>query len=483
MRLGEGKLFKRMISEFAVVLFLVGILAVALSISHAEGIHFSIVHHSNVVNFADLPRSRSASGATPPSPGFYETSEYFIGSVAVGVIFLESNGAIDPNTEDWTSDEVTQVMNGIQHALDWWSQQNPSASVSFTVADTRYGVPTSYEPISRSSQDDKLWINQAMAYIGYPGTVDNYKLQVYDYLNNLRTTAHTSWAYAIFAVDSSNDADGKFTDGLSAYTIACGGPYVVVPSNSDGWGIANYDRVVAHETGHVFYATDEYNNKEEWSGYLNAHDNDGSGDLMDKNEWQLSDGTKLQIGWRDSNNNGILDIADTFPKTVLNAYAPDPTDQSTLTYTGTVREVPLQNNNPLEAVAQRHDITINKITKVEFRVDEGAWQDAAADDGAFDQSEEHFSFTVSLFNGTHTIEARGTNSVGNVEPPAYVHDEVTCVLTFTFDPTPLIIILAFIAFAAVATVAVILRARKRPVTSLPPPPPPPPLPPPPAYAF
>ena len=44
-----------------------------------------------------------------PDPGFYETSEYMMGSCAVSVIFLESNGAIDASTEDWTSTEVNQA--------------------------------------------------------------------------------------------------------------------------------------------------------------------------------------------------------------------------------------------------------------------------------------------------------------------------------------------------------------------------------------
>lgn len=35
-----------------------------------------------------------------PDPGYYDLSEYMIGTVAMGVIFLESDGSIDPSTED-----------------------------------------------------------------------------------------------------------------------------------------------------------------------------------------------------------------------------------------------------------------------------------------------------------------------------------------------------------------------------------------------
>ena len=48
---------------------------------------------------------------TDPSPGLHETSEYMIGSVAVSVIFMESDGSIDPSSEDWTTDEEIQVRN------------------------------------------------------------------------------------------------------------------------------------------------------------------------------------------------------------------------------------------------------------------------------------------------------------------------------------------------------------------------------------
>jgi len=83
------------------------------------------------------------------SPGYYETSEFLIGSVAVGVIFPESKGSIDPSTEDWTDAEKSLVITKITSALNWWAGYNPSADVTFSM-EVHYRVPTSYEPISRS---------------------------------------------------------------------------------------------------------------------------------------------------------------------------------------------------------------------------------------------------------------------------------------------------------------------------------------------
>ncbi len=55
--------------------------------------------------------------STSVKPGYEETSEYLIGSVAVGIVFLESNGTIDYSTEYWTSLEESSIINEIQAML------------------------------------------------------------------------------------------------------------------------------------------------------------------------------------------------------------------------------------------------------------------------------------------------------------------------------------------------------------------------------
>jgi hypothetical protein len=357
----------------------------------------------------------------PGHPGYYETSEYLIGDVAVGIIFLESNGAVDPSTEDWTSTEESQVISEIQAGLNWLAGQNPQAGVSFTY-EIHYKVPTSYEPINhRSWHDEHLWISEAMTFLGYPGT--SYFTQVRDYINDLRSRLGTDWACAMFIVDSSNDLDGKFADGYSAYAYL-GGPFLVMTYDNDGYGIGNMDYVAAHETGHIFYATDEYDGVTETSGYLGVQDNEGSGDLMDRPlSWWLCANSKQQLGWRDTDGDGIQDIVDTFPDSTLTPYVPDPTTETTLIYTGYTYEVPYPNNNPY---GTRRDITINIISTVEYRVDSGTWTSASPLDGAFDEWEESFTFTTpTLSVGTHTIDVRGRNSVGNIEPPPYATDDIT----------------------------------------------------------
>ena len=393
------------------------------------------LRHSDVFFPPDLPLTSmktSTSATAPPAPGYYETSEYLIRSVAVAVVFLESNGSIDASTENWTPLEETQVMGEIQTALNWWSVQNPSASVTFKLA-VNYSVPTSYEPINRRggsaavNGEESLWIRQAMNYLGYAGS--DYFSQVRDFINARRSSAGTNWAFAMFIVDSSSDFDGRFSDGVYSAYAYFGGPFLVMTYDNDGWGINAMDQVAAHEMGHIFYATDEYNGAVEFSGYLNVADNEGSNALMDANNLWLSAGTRGQIGWRDSDSDGIQDISDTFADSVLSPYLPDPTNTSNLAYAGSTKEIPYPNNNPKNLFGQI-SVTVNTIAKLECRVDGGAWRNATSTDGAFDEPEEDFVFTLSsLSSGTHSVEVRAVNSVGNVETP-YGSDSVTVDLTF-----------------------------------------------------
>ena len=359
------------------------------------------------------------------SPGYYETSEYLIGKVAVGIFLLESNGTIDPSTEDWTSTRESQVISKVQSGLSWLASRNQNAPVAF-LYDIHYRIPTSYEPINHPTSDKGLWITDAMRSLGFQGT--DYFTQVRDCMNSLRENSKSDWAFAIFVVDSLNDPDGCFTDWIdstrkwSAYAYL-GGPFLVMTYDNNGYGIGNMDYVAAHETCHIFYATDEYNGLPEVSGYLGVQDVEGSGCMMQyANTWWLCTQSQQQLGWRDTDGDGIQDIVDTFPETILKPYLPDPTNHSTLTYTGSVSEIPYPNNNPR---GTHRNVTINTISRVRFRIDYGPWIDANAIDNAFDNASEDFSFiTPSLPSGNYIIEAQGINSVGN-EDTSYAADTVT----------------------------------------------------------
>lgn len=363
-----------------------------------------------ISNASFEPKIQGIPSIEDPSPGYWETSEYMItpNDIAVGIILPESNGTIDPSTEDWTDTEIQKVLSEIQYALDWWTSQNPDANVSF-VTEVHARVPTSYEPINHPSTDSYLWSSEILTFLGYLGT--RTLIQWMDYINDLRDRFNTDWCFAIMVVDSSSDSDGRFENGIFA-SSAPGGPRLMMTYDNGYWGIDKMDRMCAHEMGHIFWATDEYMAGTQYSGYLNASDTEDSGCLMDDCSWCLSEGTKAQVGWRDTDNDGIQDIVDTFPRVYFNS--PE-ISGGRVNCTGVATVTPYPNNNTHTRNPDGpRNVTINKIKSIEYRIDSGEWIPANATDGAFGDPIENFVFiTNPLEEGNHTVEIKATNQWGN----------------------------------------------------------------------
>jgi len=372
--------------------------------------------------------------APSQAPGFLDTSEYFMGEVAVGIILPESTGAA--STENWDTTRQNYAVSEIQAALNWWDARDPNARLTF-VYDVRLSVQTAYEPITRPQSDEGLWIAEVMANLGFSS--GNYFDRVYSYLNNLRNALGTDWAFAIFVVDSLNDSDGYFSDGYFAYAYL-GGPFEVMTYDNDYYGIFNMDAVTAHETGHIFYALDEYASAgygcTASSGYLNIQNQNSAypyagacltnvasimrGQVSPYTAGAVDSYARQQVGWRDLDGDTVMDILDFEPQTTLNPYSPDPTSDSTPTFTGsaTASSSAYPNNNPLPW-SSGNSITINKIATVEYRINSGPWISTTPSDGAFDGTSEAFTFTTALLaDGTYTFEARAVHTAGAADSTA-----------------------------------------------------------------
>ncbi|MBN2600075.1 MAG: hypothetical protein JXA75_06000 [Candidatus Thermoplasmatota archaeon] len=374
------------------------------------------------------PESEKTTMTQGPDPGYYDLTEYMIGRVAIGIIFLESDGSVDPNTEDWTQQEKDAALGtlglagGYLQWVSWFNSENMNYHVLNIYAEINT-ITVGYEPITHPSgvtNDywEKLYVAEALGKMGY--STGDWMQRNRDYLNYLRDTIETlpgyygtEWAFTVFLVDNSNDADGLFSDGYHAYAYL-GGPFTVcphlVPGGPPGPTLNN---VFAHEMGHIFYATDEYNGLTEYSGYLNQADVEGSGCIMDNLALCVSSGTKLQVGWRDTDSDGRADILDVEPETYLTAYTPDPTNDPTPTYTGSATVQTYPNTNPN---GPGNDVTITFLGDVQFRVDGGSWQYATPDDGNWDEPVESYTFTTApLADGTHLIESRAADCIGNYD--------------------------------------------------------------------
>jgi hypothetical protein len=249
------------------------------------------------------------------------------------------------------------------------------------------------------------------------------------YVNDLRTQKGTDWAFTIFVVDSYNDVDGKFTDGYFAYAYLYG-PMMVMTYDNDGWGINNMYKVAAHETGHIFGAGDQYyqegyggcESKTQKYGYLGIANSNcdyptatGIPSLMKSNSLVLDTTARNQVGWRDSDSDGIFDPLDTPPSFDLSNYTPNPTTNTDLAYSGTtyVQPWPHAVCSASDNCYDR-DVTTQKLT-VDYSVDGGAWQSASAADGSFSSDYESFNFaTGNIPYGSHEVVVRSQTSQGSI---------------------------------------------------------------------
>jgi hypothetical protein len=187
-------------------------------------------------------------------------SDSMIGTIAVCLMFVESDGSIDGNYYTWSTSARDLVLDQCLSGASWWADAASlyGVSVSFYVY---YYDPTSsvmsqgYEPVLHSSADDGLWIERTMANIGFSsGTKID---RVTSFNAWLKSWAGTDWAYSCFVAYNPPGASTTFANGSFAYSYL-GGPYIQMLYRNNGWSTSDIWSIFAHQTGHVFWACSEY---------------------------------------------------------------------------------------------------------------------------------------------------------------------------------------------------------------------------------
>ncbi|MBM4140659.1 MAG: hypothetical protein FJ242_04070 [Nitrospira sp.] len=250
---------------------------------------------------------QNADGSISLNPG---NSDYMVGKALFNAIFVESNGAADPNTYTWTAAARTEIQNEIIAGLSWWA----NTAFNFDTYRTpltwvyvfRYGplTNTSYEPITRPSSQDYLWINQIMANYGYSSGDKWARTTAFN--TAMRTAYNTNWSGVSFIGYNPSPAPSTFTDGYFAYWW---GTYSQLLYINNGWAVSQYDIVNAHETGHMYGAADEYaasgcNNcttevrNGVWNGNCANCNANSISCMMKGNSLSLCGYTPGQLGWR-----------------------------------------------------------------------------------------------------------------------------------------------------------------------------------------
>lgn len=352
-----------------------------------------------------------------------DLSEFMLGTVAVTPVFIESNGAIDASTENWDQAHIDEVLANIDEGLDWWvdllATKNTVHDLSFTV-DTTFAVTpaqSDYEPISRISNDYAFWVSDFLDDQGY--TSGSIESRIREFNHAQRVKHDTNWSFTMFVVPSQSDADGMFAPGGSfrrAFAFA-GGLFMVVPSTRPA-------STFTHETGHIFWARDEYPGGGTYyarRGYYNtlnenAADNPNpgfvqqpsimaSGTLLNTaySNYVSPDSTLAMLGWQDSDNDGIFDVLDVPHRLTGSGYFNAGTGTYEFEGAATVRTLPNRNPSGIG-----NDITTNRITHIEYRVDGGQWQTELMPDSA--QVDLDLSINIPANASEIEIRARDANS-------------------------------------------------------------------------
>ncbi|TWU57386.1 dockerin type I domain-containing protein [Rubripirellula reticaptiva] len=339
-------------------------------------------------------------GVTPK-----DTGEFLLGTVTVTPVFLESNGQIDTESQDWTPEEIDAMIAKVGVGVNWWSDTLDTLdtvhTLDFVIDETYARTPfeTPYEPIDLNTSAINDYIGDFVTRLGY-GDARSIEEAVQRFNHDQRIKNGTDWAFTIFVADSSDDPDGLFASGgsFSAAFAYAGGLFMVTPSTRPA-------STITHEMGHIFWARDEYFGGGSWTdqrGYyntqnLNAADNPTPGFSQDISimrggvpltaayEAHTSPASTLaMVGWQDSDGDGIFDIFDV--PLQLDGVGYFDSESSTYHFTGEASVTPLRNQN---SSGTQSDISLAKISELQYQLDDGPWVAAAspnAQSASFDVS-------------------------------------------------------------------------------------------------
>jgi hypothetical protein len=176
--------------------------------------------------------------------GLAGTSDYFEGSIAIGIVFVSGPGDLAI-----TEAEKTKFVAEAKEGLDWYRTVAPSdlglrfvwETRTVPVTDPPKDVPEDLPKREIGPYLEKVWLDPALKVLQEATPMT--------YVENLRTLSGTRWAYCAFVT--------KYPLAHRGYAVL-NGPYLVMDTEGSGHGRDNIDRVFAHETGHIFGAPDEY---------------------------------------------------------------------------------------------------------------------------------------------------------------------------------------------------------------------------------
>ena len=277
--------------------------------------HNSVSRRLTSMDSGDLGKNWNTTGKLPPHPpakiaAFLKAQEaklappaskdvagspvlsipVLVGRIAVGVVFVDSTVAAYKITDA----EKGKVVNEITEGLNMLSAFEPRAGIGwyYDFKRPKISLTAANFPAAGSNGWEDTWRNAALGAMGYAASINGMN----QYIADIKARNSAQHAYAIFVT--------KHPVTWFAYEW---GNHVVMDFGVDGWGIDNFSRVVAHETGHVFGCPDEYGSctTATLSGRYqipngNCQANPASIDcLMKGNSPTVCDFTRGHLGWNE----------------------------------------------------------------------------------------------------------------------------------------------------------------------------------------
>ncbi|HEY6138446.1 MAG TPA: PA14 domain-containing protein [Thermoanaerobaculia bacterium] len=206
-----------------------------------------------------------------PAPLWYGRNASMNGRIRSTLFYVQCQGAPECRFT-WTQTAVDDVTNRIVNGYQFWSDvgQRYGKTITFTVV--AYGptytsqVNVPVEPVlypaafrqGTNERNDSLWIDPIMANFGY-GSGDEWA-RVRAYTGAILQGGYYSSAFCSFIANNEGGTiDYPTYGGLSGVgSYAYLGNFEVLLSNA--FGRRDFvNLIAAHETGHVFWACDEYN--------------------------------------------------------------------------------------------------------------------------------------------------------------------------------------------------------------------------------
>ena len=89
---------------------------------------FAIHHQSSDTlpeSFTMTEIPNAVSSPSSPAPGFYEISQYAIGTVGIQIIFVESDGSADTSKYDWSESKMKITEANIKKGLEFLEDKYP----------------------------------------------------------------------------------------------------------------------------------------------------------------------------------------------------------------------------------------------------------------------------------------------------------------------------------------------------------------------